>query len=144
MVELSPTSAVYIVEMVQLLCGCPSINTLQAELFDIRSGNLVQGLTLMTSWTSLMVKVMGQRSRSSISKIILGVSLGFSVLKVISDIRMCKCFIYVCGQNFVHTHVQNRKICARAQIRAGNNTMGGAPACQGLLWISLVLRWLPP
>ncbi len=33
------------------------------EPFDLGSRNLVQGLTLMISWTRVMVKVIGQRSR---------------------------------------------------------------------------------
>ncbi len=35
------------------------MNTLMAEPISVRSQNLVQGLTLMTSQTSLMVKVIG-------------------------------------------------------------------------------------
>ncbi len=46
------------------LSACLFVIVLMAELFDIWSQNLVQGLTLMISWTSLMVKAMGQRSRS--------------------------------------------------------------------------------
>ncbi len=41
-----------------------SVSTVTAELFEVRSRNLVQGLTLIISWTSSMVKVIGQRSRS--------------------------------------------------------------------------------
>ncbi len=46
------------------VCVCASVSALTADPFDIWSRNLVQGLTLMTSWTSLLVKVIGQRSRS--------------------------------------------------------------------------------
>ena len=46
------------------LCVCLFVGTLTAEPFDISSQNLVYGLTLMISRTSLMVKVIGQRSRS--------------------------------------------------------------------------------
>ncbi len=38
---------------------CQFVNTLTAELVDVRLQNLVQELTLMTSRTSLMVKVKG-------------------------------------------------------------------------------------
>ncbi len=47
--------------------GCQCVNALTAEPIDIRSQNLVQGLTLimlMISWATLIVKVIGQRSRS--------------------------------------------------------------------------------
>ncbi len=43
---------------------CQLVNTLTAELIDLRSQNLVHQLTLMTSQVGLMVKVIGQRSRS--------------------------------------------------------------------------------
>ena len=46
------------------LCVCQLVSTLTAERIDILSRNLAQGLTLMESWTSLMVNVKGQRSRS--------------------------------------------------------------------------------
>ncbi len=42
------------------VCVCQSVSTLTAELFDVRSPNLVQGLILITSRTSSMVKVKGQ------------------------------------------------------------------------------------
>ena len=49
-------------------CGCVSVclsvcqcaNAPMAEAIDVWSQNLVQGLTFVTSWTSLMVKVKGQ------------------------------------------------------------------------------------
>ena len=41
------------------LCVCQCGKIITAELFNIRSQNLVPGLTLMKSWTSLMVKVIG-------------------------------------------------------------------------------------
>ncbi len=44
---------------------CQCVGTLTAERIDVRSQNFVQGLTLMTSRGSLMVKVIGQMSRSS-------------------------------------------------------------------------------
>ncbi len=43
---------------------CLSVSALMAESFVVWSRNLVERLTLMISWTSLMVKVKGQRSRS--------------------------------------------------------------------------------
>ncbi len=43
---------------------CLSVSALTAEPFSVRSRNLVQGLTLIISWTSSKVKVIGQRSRS--------------------------------------------------------------------------------
>ncbi len=43
---------------------CLFVSTLTAVPFDIWSRNLVQGLTLMISWTSPMVNIIGQRSRS--------------------------------------------------------------------------------
>ena len=46
------------------LSVCPCVNTLSVEPIDILSQNLVQGLTLMISWKSLMVKVVGKSSRS--------------------------------------------------------------------------------
>ena len=46
------------------VCVCQFVNTLMTERIDVRSRNLAQGLTLIKSWTSLMVKVIGQRSRS--------------------------------------------------------------------------------
>ena len=58
------------------VCGCVCVsvcvcvNTLMAELFDIWSPNLVQGLTLIISWTSLILRVIGQRSRSPSQKIL--------------------------------------------------------------------------
>ncbi len=42
------------------VCVCASVSALMAEPFDIWSQNLVQGLTLMTSRMSLLVKVKGQ------------------------------------------------------------------------------------
>ncbi len=46
------------------VCVCQCVNTLTAEPIGIHSQNLVQGLTFMKSRTSLMVKVIGQRSGS--------------------------------------------------------------------------------
>ena len=43
---------------------CLFVSALKAELFDIWSRNLVQGLKLIMSRTGLLVKVIGQRSRS--------------------------------------------------------------------------------
>ena len=39
---------------------CQCVGTLTAERFEVHSQNLAQGLTLMTSRGSLMVKVKGQ------------------------------------------------------------------------------------
>ena len=50
------------------VCVCPSVclsvSALLAEPFDIRTLNWVQEMTLIISWMSSKVKVMGQRSRS--------------------------------------------------------------------------------
>ena len=46
------------------ICVCASVSALTAEPFDIWSLNFVQGWTLITSQTGLLVKVIGQRSRS--------------------------------------------------------------------------------
>ncbi len=60
---LSPKSTI---KVIKLLCLCFSLpvwlcfSALMAEPFDEQSRHLVQGLTLMVSWTSLMVKVLGQ------------------------------------------------------------------------------------
>ncbi len=62
--SLPPVSAVKVIKTEPSVCVCPSVSTLMAEPFDTRSWNLVQKLTLILSSTSLMVKVMGQRSRS--------------------------------------------------------------------------------
>ena len=45
------------------LCVCLSVSTLLTEPFDVRTQNLVGGLTMTISWTSSMVKVIGQRSK---------------------------------------------------------------------------------
>ncbi len=45
-----------------------SVSALPAEPFDVWSPNLVQKLTLIISWTSLMVQVIGQRLRLPSSK----------------------------------------------------------------------------
>ena len=45
------------------VCVCPSVSALTAEPFDIWSQNLVQALTVMISWMSLMAKVKGQGHR---------------------------------------------------------------------------------
>ena len=64
---LPPASAVEVIETEPSVCVsvCPCVNTLTAEPIDVRSQNLVHGLTLMTSRTGSMFKVIGQRSRSS-------------------------------------------------------------------------------
>ncbi len=46
------------------LCVCLSFSSLTPEPFDVRTQNLVEGLTLTISQMSSMVKVIGQRSRS--------------------------------------------------------------------------------
>ena len=46
------------------VCVCLFVSALTAEPLNIWSRNLVQGLTLIISRTSLLVKVIGQRSRS--------------------------------------------------------------------------------
>ncbi len=46
------------------LCVCLFVSTLTAEPFDKWSQNLVQGLTLIISQRSLLVRVTGQRSMS--------------------------------------------------------------------------------
>ncbi len=67
---LPPASAVEVIKTVPSVsvCVCVCVNTLTAEPFDIWSPNLVQGLTLIISWTSLIFKVIGQRSRSPSQK----------------------------------------------------------------------------
>ena len=45
------------------VCVCVCVSALTAELIEVWSQNSTEGLTLMTSRTSLMVKVIGQRSR---------------------------------------------------------------------------------
>ena len=44
----------------ECVCVCLSVRTLTAEPFGIWSPNLVQELTLMTSWMGMMVEVKGQ------------------------------------------------------------------------------------
>ncbi len=56
------------------VCVCQCVGTLTAERIDVRSQNLVQGLTLMTSLGSLMVKVIQMKN------LILEFWPGFSVL----------------------------------------------------------------
>ncbi len=46
------------------VCVCLFVSTLTAEWFNIWSRNLVPGLTLIIPQMSLLVKVIGQRSRS--------------------------------------------------------------------------------
>ncbi len=46
------------------LCVCQLVSSLTAEPFNLGSRNWAQRLTLMIPWPSLMVKVIGQRSRS--------------------------------------------------------------------------------
>ena len=67
---LPPASAVEVIKTEPSVCVsvCVSVSVLTAEPFDIRSRNLVQGLTLIIPWRSLKVKVIGHRSRSSNSK----------------------------------------------------------------------------
>ena len=66
---LPPTLAAEVIETVLSVCVCLfvclSVSTLTGEPFNVWPRYLVQGLTLMTSWTCFMVKVIGQRSRSS-------------------------------------------------------------------------------
>ena len=69
---LPPASAVEIIEMEPFVCVCVCVcvcvwvgvclfvSALTAEPFDIWSRDLVQGLTLIISRTSLLVKVIGQ------------------------------------------------------------------------------------
>ena len=65
---LPPVSVAEVIETEPFVCVCGCVclfvSTLTAELFDIWSRNLVQRLTLIISRTSLLVKVIGQRSRS--------------------------------------------------------------------------------
>ncbi len=60
---LHPASAVEVIKTGPSVCG-----TLTAEQIDVWSQNLVEVLTLMTSWRGSMVKVIGQRPRSSSQK----------------------------------------------------------------------------
>ena len=63
------------------------MGTLTAEPFDISSRYLVQGLTLMISWTSSMVKIIGQGSMSPGQKMLFP---GFSGLTArIQNIGLC-------------------------------------------------------
>ena len=61
---LPPASAVEVIEtepfVCLCVCVCQLVSTLTAERIDLRSRNLAQGLTLIKSWRSLMVKVKGQ------------------------------------------------------------------------------------
>ena len=63
---LPPASAVEVIKTVPSVCVCVClsvclfVSALTAEPFDIGSRNLAQGLTVMISWTSSMVKVKGQ------------------------------------------------------------------------------------
>ena len=57
---------------------CQLVSTVMAEPFEVRTPNLVQVLTLMISKSNLMVKVIGQRSRSPGHKTwFLAVQLGY-------------------------------------------------------------------
>ncbi len=63
-------SAVEVIKTEPLVCVCVCqfVSTLMAERFDVQSQNLVQTLTFMTSWTSMMVKVIGQRSKVKVTR----------------------------------------------------------------------------
>ncbi len=61
-VFLPPASAVKV--MFSVPSVHLSVNTLTAEPFDIRTGNLVEGFIWKVSRTSLILKVIGQRSPS--------------------------------------------------------------------------------
>ncbi len=62
--SLPPASVVEVIGTVPSVCVCVSVSlsvsALTAEPFEVWSRYLVQGLTMMTSWTSSMVKVLGQ------------------------------------------------------------------------------------
>ncbi len=64
------------------LSVCPCVSALTAEPIDVRSQNLVQGLTLMTSRTSLNVKVKGEGH--PVDECNFGVLTRFSVLSLTS------------------------------------------------------------
>ena len=95
------------------VCVCLSVSTLTAEPFGVRSWNLVQVLTLIISWTSSKVKVIGQGH--PVKNIIFRVlARGFYV---IND----KDFMCMCARNFAHAHAhfahaRNHEICTRAQM----------------------------
>ncbi len=82
------------------LCVGQCVNTLTAEPIDLPSQNLVQGLTLMKSRPSLLVKVVGERSSHQVEKCNFGV-LAWVLCPVI-DISACKGFMCVHAQNFTH------------------------------------------
>ncbi len=46
------------------VCVCSSVSTLMAEPFDIRAQNLASTIICIISRMSLMIRVIGQRSRS--------------------------------------------------------------------------------
>ncbi len=61
-----PASAVEVIKTVPSVCVCVclSVSALTAEPCVVWSQNLAQGLTLIISWMSSKMKVIGQRSRS--------------------------------------------------------------------------------
>ncbi len=72
--SLPPASAVELIELVQcfrvsiIVSVSKIVSALRAEPFDIRTQNMVQGLTLIKSRPCLMSKVISQRSRSPFQK----------------------------------------------------------------------------
>ncbi len=64
--SLPPASAVEVIEtepfvcLCVCVCVCQLVSTLTAERINVRSRTLAQGLPLMKSWTSFMVKVKDQ------------------------------------------------------------------------------------
>ena len=120
------------------LCVCLCVSTLTAGQIDVRSKNLVQGLTLMTSQMSLMVKVIGQGHL--VEKCNFGVlAWVFCPLIAISARKAFMC-IYALNfthaqANFVHANVQNKEICTWAQIGSARGR------CSNTLVFLLWLEW---
>ncbi len=84
------------------LCVCLFVSTLTAELFDIWPRNLVQRLTLIISRTTLLVKVIGQRSRSRGKKT-------WSILYVcyVHFVSICQTGqLWECAHTHTHTNGQ--------------------------------------
>ena len=111
------------------------------EPIDIRLQNLVQGLTLMISWTSLMVKVIGQRSRSSSWKSNFGV-LAWVFCPII-DINACKGFMctefcahagkFCGGSGLTSPHISLDSVHAGSQGNRFETPSGLNATCNGLV-----------
>ncbi len=102
---------------------CLSVSALTAEPFGIRSRNLVQGLTLIISWTSSKVKVIGQGH--SVKNVIFRVlAWGFYVINVVKI--SCACVHRISRMRMQIPHMCMHEITKYAREHKWVRHAGGA------------------